>query len=159
MFDILLAAALTINPMPPQDAQSTARIANIVAARTARNIPAEWEPFTRCISERESGYGNDDPMKSYRAKNPASSASGRYQFLDSSWRHGGAWNVWKRLIRNGFDDGKAAFVRKKLQATPIREWKPVWQDVLYAEVLLSEEGKGWRHWHLAGSPCNRLVPR
>lgn len=145
----------------PSGQVQSARAQNIAAARSARKIPPQWEAFTLCISERESGYGNDpDTSKSYRADNPSpsSSAQGRYQFLDSKWRSGGAWNVWKRLVRSGFDEAKATFVRKKLQATPIKDWKPVWQDVLYAEVLLSGEGMGWRHWHLAGSPCNRLVP-
>jgi hypothetical protein len=156
MLDALIAAAIFIAPVPDQ-AQAI-RSANITAARQARQIPPEWEPFTLCISERESGYGNDHPSKSYLAKNPASSASGRYQFLDGSWRKGGAWNVWKRLIRYGYDRDTATYVRQRLMATPIRYWRPVYQDVLYAEVLLSGEGKGWRHWHLAGSPCNRLTP-
>ncbi len=156
MIDALIATVIFIGPVPEQ--AQPARLANIAAARQAREIPQEWEAFTLCISNRESGYGNDHPSKSYRAKNPASSASGRYQFLDASWREGGAWNVWKRLMRTGYDRAKATYVRKKLQATPIREWKPVWQDILYAEVLLSGEGKGWRHWHLAGSPCNGKVP-
>jgi len=159
MFDVLLAAALIVSPMPQQDAATVLRTRNIAAARSAREVPEAWQRFTLCISERESGYGNDeDVSKSYRAKNPTSSASGRYQFMDGSWRHGGAWNVWKRLIRHGYSRATAAYVRERLMATPIRYWKPVYQDVLYAEVITSNEGKGWRHWFLAGSSCNRLVP-
>jgi hypothetical protein len=159
MIDLILASALYISPLPMQDASSAVRVVNISAARQARQIPKEWEAFTLCISERESGYGNDHPSKSYRAKNPASSASGRYQFLDTSWRQGGAWNVWKRLIRNGYDRATAKYVRMKLMATPMREWRPVYQDILYAEVILSGEGKGWRHWYLAESECNSKVPK
>lgn len=159
MIDLILATALVISPMPAQDAASAVRIVNVSAARNAREIPAEWQDFTLCISARESGYGRtDDTSASYQAKNPVSSASGRYQFLDSSWREGGAWNVWKRLIRHGYTKATAAKVRERLMDTPIRYWKPVYQDVLFAEVILSNEGKGWRHWYQAGSPCNRLVP-
>lgn len=157
---MLLATTLAFSALPMQDTTSTVRIVNILAARQARHVPDRWVPFTLCISERESGYGRTaDLRKPYLSKNPASSASGRYQFLDTSWRKGGAWNVWKRLIRHGFDRASARRVRVALMETPIRYWRPVWQDVLYAEVLLSGEGKGWRHWHLSGSPCNRLVPK
>lgn len=159
MFDMLIAAALAINPMPMQDAAAAVRIVNVSAARQAREIPSRWQAFTLCISKRESGFGNTpDTSKAYRAANPESSAQGRYQFLDSSWREGGAWNVWKRLIRHGYDRDTANRVRDRLMVTPIRLWKPVYQDIAYAEALLSGGGKGWRHWHHPGSPCNSLVP-
>jgi hypothetical protein len=159
MIDLLLASTLYVAPLPAMDRAQQVRIVNVSAARQARELPREWEAFTLCISKRESGYGRTaDTSKSYRAKNPASTASGRYQFLDSSWRRGGAWNVYKRLIRHGYTKETAAKVRNRLMATPIRQWKPVYQDILYAEVILSSEGNGWRHWHLAGSPCNSKVP-
>lgn len=79
--------------------------------------------------------------------------------MDASWRNGGAWNVWKRLIRYGYSKEIALKVRERLMGTPIRYWKPVYQDVLYAEVILSGDGKGWKHWYLAGSPCNSMVPK
>lgn len=146
--------------MPMQDSASAVRMVNVQAARVARQVPPEWIDFTLCISARESGYGrHPDERKSYRAKNPSSSASGRYQFMDASWRHGGAWNVWKRLIRHGYSKEIASKVRERLMGTPIRYWKPVYQDVLYAEVILSGDGKGWKHWYLAGSPCNSMVPK
>ena len=40
---------------------------------------AELAPCREAIARRESGF-------SYTAKNPSSSASGYYQFLDKSWR-------------------------------------------------------------------------
>lgn len=162
MIDALVASAILIAPLPAMEQAQQARIVNVSAARNARALPPEWEAFTLCISERESGYGNHpDVRKSYRADNPSpsSTAQGRYQFLDSKWRHGGAWNVYKRLVRHGYVKETAARVRDRLMATPIRLWKPVYQDVLYAEVITSGEGRGWRHWWLAGSRCNRLAPR
>lgn len=156
---IILTGALLLRPMPMQDQASVIRAANIVAARQAREVPAEWREFTLCISKRESGYGrHPDKSKAYKARNPKSSASGRYQFLDTSWRDGASWNVFKRLVSFGYDRATAKWVRQRLAETPISQWRPVYQDIAYAETLLSGEGQGWRHWHLAGSPCNRLVP-
>ena len=158
MIGIILAAVIAASPTVPASLAQPSP--NIQAAYEARTIPAPWHAFTECISARESGWGRTpDPMKSYRAANPSSSAQGRYQFLDrSGWREGGSWNVFKRLIRHGYDRDTAKRVRARLAATPIRDWKPVYQDIAYAEALLSGDGYGWRHWHLAGSPCNRLVP-
>ena len=159
IIEMAIAAAAWIAPLPAVEQAQQARIVNVSAARQARDLPPEWEDFTLCISARESGYGRHaDTSKSYKAANPASSAQGRYQFLDSSWREGGAWNVWKRLIKHGYTKATAAKVRERLMDTPIRYWKPVYQDILYAEVILSSQGKGWRHWYLAGSPCNSKVP-
>lgn len=159
MIDLILASVIHMTPIPMQDPAIAAHIANVQAARQARDIPDKWQPFALCISARESGFGrHPDTRKSYQAANPASSAQGRYQFLDSSWRKGGAWNVWKRLRAHGYDKQTAAKVRNRLMLTPIKAWKPVYQDILFAYVITSTEGKGWRHWHLAGSPCNRLVP-
>ncbi len=39
-------------------------------------------PFLRCVRAHES-----DTMGGYRAQNPRSTASGAYQFLDSTWRN------------------------------------------------------------------------
>jgi hypothetical protein len=159
IIEMAIAAAAWMAPLPAVEQAQQVRIVNVSAARKARDLPAEWQDFTLCISARESGYGkHHDTSKSYRAKNPASTASGRYQFLDSSWRKGGAWNVWKRLIKHGYTKATAAKVRERLMETPIRYWKPVYQDILYAEVILSNDGKGWKHWYLAGSPCNSKVP-
>ena len=156
MIDAILAAAIWIGPTPQAD---TVRTQNISAASQARDIPRKWEAFTLCISERESGFGRtDDTSKSYRAANPTSSAQGRYQFLDRQWRHGAGWNVWKRLIRFGYDRATAKVVLKKLHDTPIKRWKPIYQDIAFAEALLSGKGQGWKHWYLAGSRCNGLVP-
>jgi hypothetical protein len=151
MFDMVLTAALYMSTAEPSKVP-TFTSANVVAARAARQVPAEWVDFTECVSQRESG-------DRYEARNPTSSAQGRYQFLDRSWRYGGSWNVFKRLVAHGYDRRTARFVRLRLASTEIARWRPVYQDVLYAQVLTSGEGQGWRHWFLAGSRCNGLVPR
>jgi len=146
MIDIVIAAMIYTSPAE----QPAVRSSNIAAARAARDIPEHLEDFQACVAQRESSGR-------WNAQNPVSSAQGKYQFLDSQWRQGGAWNVWKRLVRHGYDRSTAKIVRQKLMATPIKRWKPVFQDILFAEVLTSGEGMGWRHWYLAGSKCNRLI--
>lgn len=148
MLEMVLAATLVLNrPELPQQLP-TAKAEKI---EQAAQLPEVWRGFAACVSERESGG-------SYRAKNPTSSAQGRYQFLDNSWRRGGAWNVWKQLIAHGISRADARQIRAKLMAKEIAKWEPVLQDVLFAQVLTSGEGHGWRHWYLAGSRCNSLVP-
>lgn len=152
MIDLILAAMIQIAPVPMQDTAAVTHMVNIQAARQARQIPEQWDAFTLCISQRESNHN-------YKARNKSSSAQGRYQFLDRSWRKGGAWNVYKRLIAHGYDRDTATRIRHRLMATEIARWRPVYQDILYAYVITSNEGQGWRHWHLAGSPCNQLTPQ
>ena len=147
MIDFALAAVLYI---APAEQPTAVRIQNISAARAARDIPNEWEDFQECVAARESSGR-------YNAQNPVSSAQGKYQFLDNKWRHGGAWNVWKRLIRYGYDKDTAKRVRERLMDTPIKKWRPVYQDILFAEALLSGQGFGWKHWYHPGSKCNQMV--
>ena len=72
---ILLQAVVFAGP-------ATAGTAAVVHAQvSASQIPSRWQRFARCVSERES-HGN------YRAKNPRSTAMGRWQFLDKAWRTG-----------------------------------------------------------------------
>jgi hypothetical protein len=149
MIDIALSLVLSIGPMQQPEAIHTR---NVIAARSAAEIPKNWEAFQDCVSARESG-------NSYRAQNRSSSAQGKYQFLDNHWRHGGGWNVYKSLVKNGYDKATAKRLLKRLHALPIKRWKPIYQEILFASVLTSGEGMGWRHWFLAGSKCNRLVKR
>lgn len=135
----------------PTTASSTIHVQNVAAARAAASLPSEWQPFRDCVAARESSGR-------YDAQNPVSSAQGKFQFLDSQWRHGGGWNVWKRLLANGYDRNTAKRLLSRLHATPIKQWRPVYQDILFASVVTSRQGMGWRHWHLAGSRCNTLVP-
>ena len=120
----------------------------------AAEIPASQQAFAACVSHRES-HGN------YRAsRNEAgSSAAGRWQFLDKQWRHGLSFMVAERLREFGMSAKAADKVRRELQAKPISQWAPKYQDAAFLAALNARgPWSGWRHWYLAGSKCNALVP-
>ena len=78
----LLFAACTSEQVAQFQALDPASQAAVIAAlQTPAEPPAHTPPsgFLACVRRHESG-GN------YRAENPTSTASGAYQFLDSSWR-------------------------------------------------------------------------
>ena len=118
----------------------------------AGTIPGAWQPFAACVSRRESNGR-------YQARNPRSSAQGRWQFLDRAWRVNGGieWIVSRQLKKAGVSwKGRITWVRR-LDATPTYRW-PSWaQDAAFVGVV-TERNTGWRHWHHPGSKCNRLVP-
>lgn len=145
MIDIAISIVLLFTPANQPEMIQTRQ-----AITAAADTPAGWEPFQRCVAERES-HGN------YQAQNPTSTAQGKYQFLDASWREGGAWNVWKSLIAHGASKREANRIRKVLSHAPIKTWRPYYQEILFNYVVTSNEGSGWRHWYLNGSPCNRLA--
>ena len=138
--NLVFAIAIMIPSQQPEIAQ-----ARIVA--TAGRIPAEWEPFRDCVVNRES-HGNP------RAQNPVSSAQGKYQFLDRSWRRGAAWNVYSRLRDAGMPRSQARRILTRLHSTPIKRWREEYQDAAFAFAILIP--RGWRHW--SGGRCNILVP-
>ena len=138
-----LVFAMTMMIPSEQPAVASARI-----VATAGRIPASWEPFRDCVVNRES-HGNP------RAQNPVSSAQGKYQFLDNSWRRGAGWNVYKRLRDAGMPRATALPILRKLHATPIKRWREEYQDAAFAFVILIP--RGWRHWS-GGHGCNTLVP-
>lgn len=149
---LALTALLTITPNTPDpddrawSVQRPTRGAHAAPIRAAALIPPAWRPFADCVSDRESGG-------SYTARNPSSSASGRFQFLDTSWRPGLAWMVRDRLVRYGLPKAQATAVRVYLQRTPIAAWPGPYQDAGFAEVVTRG---GWHHWILPGSRCNAL---
>ena len=55
------------------------------ALHAANNSPS-LHPFLVCVRHHESDRGPYPHANGYRAQNPSSSASGAYQFLDSTWR-------------------------------------------------------------------------
>lgn len=117
----------------------------------AAALPASQQPFAQCVSRRESG-GRPD------ARNRASSAQGKYQFLDRHWRHGLAHMTAWSMRDHGMNRGQARALRAWLRARPIAEWPERLQDVAFAAVLNARgPWSGWRHWYLAGSSCNKLV--
>jgi hypothetical protein len=110
----------------------------------ASEIPKKWRNFTECILDRESGATIERIQSGVGAKNPRSSASGKFQFLDSSWRDGLAHNVRERLVEHGVPQSEAKRVRIELSKKPIYRWHGYWQHVGYVEVI--KEPGGWRHW-------------
>jgi hypothetical protein len=121
---------------------------------TAAQIPASQQAFASCVSARES-HGN------YKAKRSeaGSSAAGRWQFLDKQWRRGLSYMVAERLRSFGMSTHEAAVIRRHLAATRIDRWAPEYQDAAFLAALNARgPWSGWRHWYLAGSKCNALVP-
>jgi muramidase (phage lysozyme) len=47
----------------------------------------QLHPFLTCVRRHESDRGPHPHVNGYRAQNPQSTASGAYQFLDSTWRN------------------------------------------------------------------------
>lgn len=115
--------------------------AEIIA--TAARVPGRWQAFARCVSHRES-HGN------YRARNPYSSAQGRWQFLDRQWRSPLAYMVAERLKAKGITGAKAKAIRLHLQRVEIARWPGRLQDVGFVSVVTSG---GAHHWRLSGSVC------
>ena len=140
---LVLAGALMAGP-------ATAGTAAI--AHRASEIPTAWQPFAACVSKRESNHN-------YRARNPISSAQGRWQFLDRAWRVNGGieWIVLRQLKKHGATWEARKKVYRQLTTTRIQMW-PGWaQDAAFVAVV-TERPTGWRHWR-NGDRCDRLVPR
>jgi hypothetical protein len=60
----------------------------LVAAVEAQRRQVQLHPFLTCVRRHESDRGGAYPYTGgYAARNPTSTASGAYQFLDSTWRN------------------------------------------------------------------------
>jgi hypothetical protein len=172
---ILTVAALTItlagpasaavpDPTPPkkQTVQKDAREARAVALnrpsrggsariiQKAATVPPKWRGFAACVLSRESGGSLDRIQSGVGARNPNSSASGRWQFLDNSWRRGLSFMVRDRLIQFGMPKAQARQVRLYLGARPISQWHGYWQDIGFNEVI---ERGGSYHWNGGSHSC------
>jgi len=121
---------------------------------SAARVPKKWRPFARCVLDRESGGTLHRKNSGEGARNPRSSASGRFQFLNSQWQHGGSFMVKDRLVTFGVPESHASKVRKKLGRTPIHKWDGHFQDTLFNEVV---DRGGWYHWR-NGDHCDGLRP-
>lgn len=131
-----------------------APVSSASPSTAAAEIPASQQAFALCVAHRES-HGN------YKARRSeaGSSAAGRWQFLDKQWRHGLSYMVAARLRAFGMSALDAAVIRRELQAKPIDRWAPQYQDAAFLAALNAHgRWSGWRHWYLAGSKCNALVP-
>ncbi|NDB65106.1 MAG: hypothetical protein EB168_05485 [Euryarchaeota archaeon] len=115
----------------------------------ASTIPKKWKPFASCVLERESGATIGDKNSGEGARNPHSSASGRWQFL-GAWQDGLPFMVAEQLRDHGMPKKQAKQVRVHLQSKPIYKWDGRWQDAGAIEVL--QQG-GWFHWRY-GDKCD-----
>lgn len=102
--------------------------------------PTAWNE-RKCIMKRESNYR-------YKAKNPTSSASGAYQFLDSKWRDGLVWMMLDESKKT--NDGLRSEI-KKLRDKPITKWSRYFQDRAFYTAW--RFGDGRHHWFHPGIKC------
>ena len=82
-----------------RQAQERAFYQGIVDAQ--RNV--RLHPFLVCVRHHESDRGGYPHTNGYQAQNPRSSASGAYQFIDSTWR-----NVSARAGHGGYPTAASA---------------------------------------------------
>ncbi len=72
-------------------------INQVLAAIDQQRRSVQLHPFLTCVRHHESDRGSFPHDDGYAAQNPRSSASGAYQFLDSTWR-----NVSARSGHSGY---------------------------------------------------------
>lgn len=147
MIDALLAATIMLNDREIS-IQQPSRGAHSSIIREASRVPAKDRAWAECVINRESGGTLDRIQSGVAARNPNSTASGRFQFLDSQWRPGLAFMVRDRLVQFGMPPTQAKVVRETLSKTPIYKWHGYWQQVGFVEVI---ERGGKHHW--AGPGC------
>ena len=82
-----------INAELEKQAQERAFYEGIENARRSTQL----HPFLTCVRHHESDRGGYPHINGYGAQNPYSSASGAYQFIDSTWR-----NVSARAGHGGY---------------------------------------------------------
>jgi len=123
---------------PNRGQSRTVRVVQRAAA-----VPRPLLPFASCVLDRESGGNLDRRQSGVAARNPASSAAGRWQFLDTPWRHGLSFMVRDRLIQFGMPKAEARKVRLYLGARHIATWDGWYQDIGFLEVI---ERGGKHHW-------------
>ena len=138
----------------PTTARSV-RATRVTTIRAASIVPGPWRKFAVCVLDRESGGTLSRQSSGSGARNPSSSAQGRWQFLDRLWRDSLATQVAARLREHGMPRAEAALLRGWLQDRDIASWPGALQDVGFIEVI---ERGGWRHWALHGSLCGHFLP-
>lgn len=116
----------------------------------AATVPASIRSFASCVINRESGGNLNDTTSGMGARNPVSSASGRWQFLDTSWRRGLSFMVRDRLVQFGMPKANAREAREWLGAHHISTWPGILQDVGFVEVM---ERGGKHHWNGGPHSC------
>lgn len=112
-------------------------------------VDVQTSRFMECVSFRESR--NDSTAVSRTGKH-----RGKYQATPAMAR-GMAWHLLPWL-KTWHADAKGYAMQ--LRRTPMNRWPEEMQDAAFI-LTLHHNGKrwsGWRHWYLAGSRCNALVP-
>lgn len=156
VIDALIGAAVEVATDDAWRIEQPSRSVHATVVERARRIPDRLRPWAECVIRRETGGKLSNPRSREDARNPASSAQGRWQFLDISWRQNGGIHfiVSKRLRQFGLPRAAAKPLRGYLSDTPIASWPGEYQDVAFVGVVLSG---GWHHW--TGAHCDRLAPR
>jgi hypothetical protein len=116
----------------------------------AATFPRSIRRWAGCVLDRESGGTLDRRTSGQGARNPVSSASGRWQFLDNSWRRGLSFMVRDRLVEHGMPRARAREVRLWLERRHISEWPGILQDIGFLEVV---ERGGRHHWNGGSHSC------
>lgn len=97
---ILASAALFVGCAPSATCdQACADTANYAMRTIIEREQKQLHPFLVCVRHHESDRGPYPHTNGYEAQNPISSASGAYQFLDSTWRNAAAplgYGEWSR---------------------------------------------------------------
>ena len=109
----------------------------------AATFPVSMRGCASRILARDSGGTLDDRTSGMGARNPTSSASGRWQFLDNSWRRPLSFHVRDRLIEFGMPKQDAKAVRAWLEDNHISTWPGLVQDVAFIETV---ERGGYSPW-------------
>ena len=122
------------------------------AVRRAATFPPSIRPFAACVIHRESKGSLDQRQSGSGARNPSSSAQGRWQFLNNDWQHSLPWHVRDRLVQFGMPKAEANKIRRYLDRREIATWDGLWQDIGFIETM---ERGGKFHWNPthAGTGC------
>lgn len=146
MLDTIIGAAVEV--ASPTADLNVAKPAQSALMRRAARVPAGWGAFARCVEHRES-RGQADNV------NSSSGAAGLHQWMPA-WRDSLPYVISERLGQFGAPAKVRQAVRTYLfRLHYIHRYPATYQRIAFAEAL--DDGI-WRHWYLAGSRCNGLVP-